>query len=66
MVKQLLTISNFIKLSKSVLVRKTQTLRNPFIETFEIVDDKSRKEVIQKINRLSKKNNFSIILIKEK
>ena len=59
-------ISNFIKSSKSQLVRKIQTLRNPFIETFEIVDDKSRKEVIQKINGLSKKSNFSIIFVKEK
>ena len=59
-------ISNFVKSSKTQLVRSIQSLRNPLIETFEVIDEKSRKDIIQKINGLSKKSNFSIIFVKDK
>ena len=58
-------LSEIIKPNKSQLVRKIQNLRNPKIETFEVIDDQSKREVSKKLDIEIRKGHFSIILIRD-
>ena len=58
-------ISNIVKLSKSELVRKIQSLRSPKIDSFEIIDENSKRDVSKKLDMELRKGIFSIILIRE-
>ena len=58
-------LSEIIKPNKSQLVRKIQNLRNPKIETFEVIDDHSKREVSKKLDMEIRKGHFSVILIRD-
>lgn len=58
-------ISNIVKPSKSELVRKIQSLRNTQIDSFEIIDENSKRDVSKKLDTELRKGIFSIILIRE-
>ncbi len=58
-------LSQIINPNKSQLIRNIQSLTNPKISVHEVIDFKSKKDVIAVINNTSNnKIPFSIIIIK--
>ena len=58
-------ISNIVTPTKSQLISNIQKLRNPKIETYEISSDTDKKNLIKKIDTLTKKGNVSVILLSD-
>ena len=57
-------ISNYIQPTKTQLIQNIQKLSNPKIDVLEVMDTKSKKEVIKKLDGMIKVGSYSIILIK--
>ena len=59
-------ISNVVKPNKLQLVKKIQSLRESMIKTFEVVDEKSKRDITKRLDWELRKGSFSIILITDK
>ena len=58
-------LSQIINPNKSQLIRNIQSLTNPKISVHEVIDFKSKKEVVSVINNKSNsKIPFSVIIVK--
>ena len=58
-------LSQIINPNKSQLIRNIQSLNNPKISVHEIIDFKSKQDVVSVINKTSNnKIPFSIIIVK--
>ena len=58
-------LSQIINPNKSQLIRNIQSLTNPKISVYEVIDFKSKKDVVSVINNTSKsKIPFSVIIVK--
>ena len=57
-------ISNVVKPNKLQLVKKIQSLRESMIKTFEVVDDKSKRDITKRLDWELRQGSFSIILIR--
>ena len=55
-------LSQIVKPTKSQLVKNIQSLRNPKIEVYEIMDIDNKTKFIKSINNL--KTPYSIILVR--
>ena len=55
-------LSQIVKPTKSQLVKNIQSLRNPKIEVYEIMDVDNKNKFIKSINNL--KTPYSIILVR--
>ena len=59
-------ISNVVKPNKLQLVKKIQSLRESMIKTFEVVDEKSKRDLEKRLDWELRKGSFSVILIRDK
>ena len=58
-------LSQLINQNKSQLIRNIQSLTNPKISVYEVIDFKSKKDVVSVINNTSNsKIPFSVIIVK--
>ena len=57
-------LSQIVKPTKSQLIQNIQSLRNPKIEVYEIMDIDNKNKFIKSINTL--KTPYSIILVRNK
>ena len=55
-------LSQIVKPTKSQLIQNIQSLRNPKIEVYEIMDIDNKNKFIKSINNL--KTSYSIILVR--
>ena len=55
-------LSQIVKPTKSQLVKNIQSLRNPKIEVYEIMDIDNKNKFVKNINNL--KTPYSIILVR--
>ena len=51
--------------TKSELLKSIQTLKNPNITVIEVLNKAYRKDVIQHVDKVLSRGQFSIIFIKE-
>ena len=51
--------------TKSELLKSIQTLKNPNITVIEVLNKSYRKDVIQHVDKVLSRGQFSIIFIKE-
>ena len=59
-------LSQIINPNKSQLIRNIQSLTNPKISVYEVIDFKSKKDVVSVINNtLNSKIPFSVIIVRD-
>ena len=59
-------ISNIVKPNKLQLVKKIQSLKESMIKTFEVVDNKSKRDFTKRLDWELRQGSFSVILIRDR
>ena len=59
-------ISNIKKPTKSELIKKLQSLKNPNIEIFEVFDQQNKNTLFKNITNYLRFGNLSVIIVRNK